>query len=114
MTTALKLYLFKVFHILALRQPTELLRRRPNVRAAEARLHAATAEIGVATADLCPRITLGAAARYQTLNSRSLGGCGSHLWQIGPSLSLPVFDHGRRRANVELKRTDQQLAVIAW
>lgn len=99
---------------LALGNPTELLRRRPDVQAAEARLHAATAEIGVATADLYPRITLGASASYQTLDSRSLGSWDSHMWQIGPSLSLPIFDRGRRRATVELKRLDQQLAAVAW
>lgn len=99
---------------LALGQPADLLRRRPDVQAAEARLHAATAEIGVATADLYPRITLGGSVRYQTLDSRSPDSWDSHLWQIGPSISLPIFDRGRRRANVELKRTDQQLAAIAW
>ncbi|WP_414500247.1 efflux transporter outer membrane subunit [Zymobacter sp. IVIA_12111.31 C1] len=99
---------------LALGNPADLLRRRPDVQAAEARLHAATAEIGVATADLYPRITLGASASYQTLDSRSLGSWDSHLWQVGPSLSLPIFDRGRRRATVELKRMDQQVAAVAW
>lgn len=92
---------------LALEPPTELLRRRPDVQAAEMRLHAATKDIGVVMADLYPRITLGASARYQTLDTRSLGSWNSSLWQIGPSLSLPIFDRGRRRATVELKRIDQ-------
>ena len=68
----------------------------------------------MATADLYPRITFGASASYQTLDSRSLGSWNSHLWQVGPSLSLPIFDRGRRRATAELKRMDQQVAAVAW
>ncbi|HEY0296018.1 MAG TPA: efflux transporter outer membrane subunit [Bordetella sp.] len=99
---------------LALGQPADLLRRRPDVRGAEARLHAATAEIGVAVADLYPRIGFDASAGFQSLDAADLGDWGSRTWQVGPVLSLPVFDRGRRRANVELRRKDQQLAAVAW
>ncbi|KAF1042804.1 efflux transporter outer membrane subunit [Xylophilus sp.] len=98
----------------ALGQPAELLRRRPDVRAAEAQLHAATAEIGVAMADLYPRIALDASAGVQSIGAGSFGEWASRTWQIGPVLSLPVFDGGRRRANVELRRIDQQRAAVAW
>jgi len=99
---------------LALGQPADLLRRRPDVRAAEARLHQATAGIGVAVADLYPRIALNASAGFQSMVSDTFAEWGSRTWQIGPVLSLPVFDQGRRRANVELRRADQQLAAVAW
>ncbi|WP_408646095.1 TolC family protein [Zymobacter palmae] len=58
----------------------DLLQCRPDMQAAKARLHVATAEMGVATADLYPRITLGASAFYQTVDSRSLGHGDSSLW----------------------------------
>jgi len=99
---------------LALGQPSDLLRRRPDVQAAEARLHQATAEIGVAVADLYPRIALGASASVQSMATNTLAEWGSRSWQIGPVLSLPIFDQGRRRAVVELRRTDQQAAAVAW
>jgi len=99
---------------LALGEPQELLRRRPDVRAAEARLHAATARIGVAVADLYPRIAFGASAGYQSIEAGTFGDWASRTWQIGPVLSLPLFDRGRRKANVELRRKDQQLAAVAW
>ena len=99
---------------LALGQPAQWLRRRPDVRAAEARLHAATAQVGVAMADLYPRIALDASAGFQSMASSAFGDWGSRTWQIGPVLNLPIFDRGRRRANVELHRQDQQIAAIAW
>lgn len=99
---------------LALGQPADWLRQRPDVRAAEARLHAATAQIGVAMADLYPRIGLNASAGFQSMASSTFSDWGSRTWQIGPVLSLPIFDLGRRRANVELHRQDQQIAAIAW
>lgn len=99
---------------LALGQPADLLRRRPDVRAAEARLHVSTAQIGVAVADLYPRIALGASAGIQSMAADSFAEWGSRTWRVGPMLSLPVFDQGRRRANVELQRREQQIAAIAW
>jgi NodT family efflux transporter outer membrane factor (OMF) lipoprotein len=103
-----------VLPALALGQPVDWLRRRPDVRAAEARLHAATAQVGVAMADLYPRIALGASAGFQSVASSAFGDWGSRNWQIGPVLSLPIFDRRRRQANVELHRQDQQIAAIAW
>ena len=103
-----------VLPALKLGQAADLLRRRPDVRAVEARLHAATAGIGVAVADLYPRISLGASAGYQSISSGAFGDWGTRTWQVGPVLNLPIFDRGRRKANVELRRQDQQAAAIAW
>lgn len=99
---------------LTLGQPADWLRQRPDVRAAEARLHAATAHVGVAIADLYPRIGLNASAGLQSMAGSTFSEWGARSWQIGPVLSLPLFDRGRRRANVELHRKDQQIAAIAW
>jgi NodT family efflux transporter outer membrane factor (OMF) lipoprotein len=99
---------------LALGVPSELARRRPDLRAAEAQLHAATADIGVAVADLYPRIALGASVGLQSMAAGHFGEWGSRTWQLGPVLSLPVFDQGRRRATVELRRLQQQQAAVAY
>jgi NodT family efflux transporter outer membrane factor (OMF) lipoprotein len=99
---------------LALGLPSALARRRPDLRAAEAQLHAATADIGVAVADLYPRITLGAGVGLQSIEAGHFGDWGARTWQIGPVLSLPLFEHGRRRATVELRQLQQQQAAVAY
>lgn len=94
--------------------PSELARRRPDVAAAEARLHAATASIGIAVADLYPRITLGASFGLEAVGSAKFGDWGSRQWALGPSLSIPVFDQGRRRSIVTLRELQQQEAAVAF
>ncbi|TCM22154.1 NodT family efflux transporter outer membrane factor (OMF) lipoprotein [Novosphingobium sp. PhB165] len=97
---------------LSLGLPSEVALRRPDVRAAEAKLHAATAQIGVATADLYPTITLGGGFGLESYRSQNLFDWASRTWQIGPSLSLPIFDGGRRRATVELRKLEQREAAV--
>jgi len=94
--------------------PEALARRRPDIAAAEARLHAATASVGVAAADLYPRIVLGASFGTESVGSSHFGEWGSRQWSVGPSLSLPLFDRGRRRANIELRTLQQQEAAVAF
>ena len=94
--------------------PADLARRRPDIASAEARLQAATANVGVAVADLYPRITLGASFGIESLKANRLDDWSSRQWSIGPSLSLPVFDHGRRRATVTLRELQQQEAAVAF
>ncbi|KAF1051480.1 MAG: Antibiotic efflux pump outer membrane protein ArpC [Stenotrophomonas maltophilia] len=94
--------------------PSEVARRRPDIRAAEARLHTATADIGVAVADLYPSIRLGAKFGYGSFESGELTSWGSRQWSAGPSLSLPVFDNGRRRSQVNLRKLEQQEAALAY
>jgi len=100
--------------VLALGLPGEVIRNRPDIRAAEARLHAATANVGVAVADLYPRLVLGAGAGLQSIDLASLTAWGARDWKIGPSLSLPLFDRGRRRTTIALRKLEQQEAAIAW
>src|SRR5690606_12985730 len=99
---------------LALGLPSTLALRRPDIRAALARLHAATADIGVAIADLYPPIPLGASFGLESVSSGRVGEWGSRQWGIGPSLSLPIFDQGRRRATVQLRRLQEQEAAVAY
>jgi NodT family efflux transporter outer membrane factor (OMF) lipoprotein len=94
--------------------PSELARRRPDIRRAEARLHAATAEIGVAVADLYPRITLTGSYVQQSINASDLTDWGSRQWVIGPSISLPIFDGSRRRSVVEIRKLQQQEAAVNY
>lgn len=94
--------------------PADLARRRPDIAAAEARLHAATASVGLAVADLYPRIVLGANFGIESVGSDRFGEWGSRQWNVGPSLSLPLFDRGRRRSNIELRKLQQQEAAIAF
>lgn len=99
---------------LALGLPSDVARRRPDIRQAEARLHAATANIGVAVADFYPRITLGAGFAFESLHTDDFGDWGSRRWSIGPHLDLPVFDMGRRRSVVRLRTLEQQEAAVAY
>ncbi len=93
---------------------SEVLLRRPDVLQAEHQLIAQNANIGAARAALFPRISLTAA--LGTI-STALGGLfsgGSFTYSAGPSVSLPLFDGGRLRGNVELARAQQQTAVSTY
>ena len=94
--------------------PSDLLRRRPDIRAAERDLAAATADIGVAVADLYPRISLTAAPALVSTALGSLLEWGSRSFAAGAALDWPFFDGGRRRANVEVQGARQEQAMIAY
>ena len=94
--------------------PSELARRRPDIRRAEARLHAATAQIGIAVADLYPRISLTGSYGQQSLDASDFGEWGARQWSVGPSLSLPIFSGGRLRAVVDLREIQQQQAAVSY
>ena len=94
--------------------PSEIARRRPDIRMKEADLHRATAEIGAAKADFYPRVILGANYGYQTLNGSSFGSWAAQQWSYGPSLYLPLFQGGRLVGTLALRRAQQQAAAIAY
>ncbi len=94
--------------------PSELARRRPDVRRAEAQLHSAVAEIGAAQADFFPRITLSGSLSLQSLQFKDLGNWGSRTYALGPSIRLPIFQGGRLRATLELRRQQQQEAATTY
>ncbi|XUY30601.1 efflux transporter outer membrane subunit (plasmid) [Agrobacterium sp. rho-8.1] len=99
---------------LALGLPSEIALRRPDIRAAEARLHSATANIGVAKADLYPSIRLGGGFNLESYRSQNLFDWASRTWSIGPSVSLPLFDGGRRKRVVQLRELEQKEAAVAY
>jgi len=78
--------------------PSELVRSRPDILEAEARLHAATAKIGVATADLYPKISLSAALNQDSLTPEHFFSPVATSYALGPSLSLPIFHSGELHA----------------
>jgi NodT family efflux transporter outer membrane factor (OMF) lipoprotein len=94
--------------------PSELARRRPDIRRAEAQLHAATAEIGVAQADFYPQISLTGSLGSQSLQLSSLGDWASHQFVFGPSISLPIFQGGRLKGTLQLRKAQQQEAAIVF
>ncbi len=85
------------------RVPAVALAQRPDVAAAERELAAASADIGVAEADRYPRITLTGSIGYGVVNFGGTEDSG-RTWSYGPSISLPIFDAGRRAANVDAAR----------
>jgi NodT family efflux transporter outer membrane factor (OMF) lipoprotein len=94
--------------------PSELLRRRPDIRQAERELAAQTARIGVAVADLFPRFFLTGALGLQSANLSDFVSSGSRFWSIGPSFSWPVFSAGQIRANIRLQEIRQEQALISY
>ncbi|WP_372868012.1 efflux transporter outer membrane subunit [Pseudomonas sp.] len=80
--------------------PAELLRRRPDVRAAERQLAAATASIGVATADLFPRVSLSGFLGFTAGRGSLLGASAARAWGVAPSISWAAFDLGSVRARL--------------
>ncbi|HEY2677430.1 MAG TPA: efflux transporter outer membrane subunit [Steroidobacteraceae bacterium] len=78
--------------------PSELVRQRPDIRAAEAQLHAASAQIGIATAQLYPAITLSGGISTTALDAGNLFNPAGLVWSIAAGLTQPIFDGGMRRA----------------
>lgn len=86
---------------LAVGIPSDLLRRRPDIQAAERQLAAATAQVGVATAQLFPQVVLGGSAGFQSRDVDDLFNGDSNYYVAGPAINWTVFDGGRRKAGVK-------------
>ncbi|HWE04736.1 MAG TPA: efflux transporter outer membrane subunit [Tepidisphaeraceae bacterium] len=94
--------------------PSELLRRRPDVRRAERQLAGATARVGAATADLFPRFSLTGSLGLASGSFRNLGRLDSVYYTIGPSISWPIFDAGRIRANIRVQNERENQAAAQY
>ena len=94
--------------------PSDLARRRPDVRQAEANLHAATAEIGVAVSNYFPQLTLTAAGGFQSEGLSQLVDTASHFASFGPAIQLPIFEGGRLHAEVRLQKVKAKEAAVAY
>lgn len=94
--------------------PSDLLNNRPDVKVAEYQLSAAGANIGAAKAQLFPTISLTGSAGYASTDLSDLFKAGSGVWSIGPSIDMPIFDWGTRRANVKISKTEQQIALANY
>ncbi len=93
--------------------PADLLRRRPDVRQAERELAAQTARIGVATADLYPKLTLSGSIGLETLSLKNLPS-GSLAFSGGPSITWAIFRGGAIRQNIELQSVLQEEALVRY
>ena len=94
--------------------PSELARRRPDVREAEARLHAATASIGVAKASFFPSVKLSGSAGLQSVHFDQLFGFNAREFALGPSVSVPIFEGGQLRAQLRLTEAQQKEAALTY
>ncbi len=94
--------------------PSELLERRPDIAAAERRIAAANAKIGVALAAYFPKVTLGASAGYESANSAQWLTWPSRFWAVSPSVSETIFDGGLRGALTDDARAAYDAAVASY
>lgn len=94
--------------------PSDLITRRPDIRAAEQRLIAANANIGAARAAFFPRISLTAAIGSASPEFSQLFDGGNDTWSFVPQLTLPIFDAGRNRANLTLSEVRRNIAVADY
>ena len=94
--------------------PSALLRRRPDIRQAEAQLHAATAQVGVATAQLFPDVSLTGSFGYRSLQASDIGNWANHFYSFGPAISLPIFQGGQIVANIRMSKADEAAAALNY
>jgi NodT family efflux transporter outer membrane factor (OMF) lipoprotein len=94
--------------------PSELARRRPDIRQAEAQLHAATADIGVAVADFYPSLTLNGSVGLQSLQFAHVFDLNARNYAVGPGLTIPLFQGGQLRAQLQLREAQQQEAAVTY
>ncbi|MGD0827389.1 MAG: efflux transporter outer membrane subunit [Desulfobaccales bacterium] len=94
--------------------PSDLLRRRPDIRQAEAQLHAATAQIGVATADLFPKFSLTGAVSWQSNLLNSWLTVASQTGSFGPSVTWQIFQGGAIVSNIRVQEALRDQAFITY
>lgn len=94
--------------------PSSLLEQRPDIRAASAQLHAATAQVGVATAAMLPQISLSASGGSQALHAGELFSAGTRAWSLGLGLTQPLFHGGELLHKKRAARAGLDKALADW
>jgi NodT family efflux transporter outer membrane factor (OMF) lipoprotein len=94
--------------------PGDLLRRRPDILKSEADLHAATAKVGQAKAQLFPSITLGGTGGFQSIHASSLTDWASRFWVGGAQISIPIFEGGKLKAQIRTADAQLKEAALTW
>ncbi|PBP51933.1 RND transporter [Pseudomonas syringae] len=94
--------------------PTQVLRNRPDIRAAERQLAASTARIGVATADLFPRVSLSGFLGFTAGRGSQIGSSAARAWSLGPSITWAAFDLGSVRAQIRSADADAEGALANY
>jgi multidrug efflux system outer membrane protein len=94
--------------------PSDLLELRPDIRAAEYQLRSRNASIGAARAAFFPRISLTGSYGSASAELSDLFAGGQRSWSFMPQLSLPIFDGGRNRANVQVAESNQRIALSQY
>jgi outer membrane protein, multidrug efflux system len=94
--------------------PSDLLLRRPDVQQAERQLAAATANIGVAKADLFPKFYLTGVAGFESISASDWFTAGSRFWSAGPTVQWRIFDAGRIHANIKVQNAKQERTLAVY
>ena len=94
--------------------PSDLLRRRPDIRSAEANAHAATANIGVAVADLFPKFSLNGALTQQSAKLSDWLSPAARVSSYGPSFNWALFQGGSIQANIHVQQALRDQALLAY
>jgi len=94
--------------------PSDLLRRRPDIRAAEANLHQAAAQIGVAVADFYPQFSLTGNLNYQSSLARDLFSGGNGIYSAGPQVNWPIFSGGSTVSNLRFQKAATDAAYLSY
>jgi NodT family efflux transporter outer membrane factor (OMF) lipoprotein len=94
--------------------PSDLIRRRPDIRRMEAQVHAATARIGAATADLYPKFSLTGFLDFSAEDMGSLARWRNRSWSVGPNVQWPIFNAGRIRWNIEVQKAVEEETLLVY
>src|SRR5450830_1917350 len=94
--------------------PVDLIARRPDLAAANARVHAATADIAMTQAEFYPNVSLSAMVGLSSFGLSKFLELGSTVMGVGPAVHLPIFDAGKLRAQLQIKNSDLDIAIASY